>query len=566
MSNRKKLFQYVNKTPIIPIGLKISIIFVCLILLSNFATNFINIQMNRSQIIELTNKILVNRLKEIYTQSINQFEIFKYSKNIDEAINTLSKAAEKGFDMPHSAVIGVYPDATLFFAVSTPQNEDFKNFALFTDEKALKTLNSALENNVQEGSISFTLNSYEYLGIYKYNSDWKCYFICAETLKDINHQSSLVFLRISIFIIILTIGFLIVGFVMFNHVFRNIRHITESLYNMQNSQKLDLLDLKGAPNDDITYLGASFNALSSTINNLLGIFRKFVSRDVVNRAYREHTIQLEGSQQELTILFSDIRSFTFMTETLGNDIINVLNVHYDKIIKLIHKKGGSIGSIIGDAVLAIFNDLNIAHRNEAAVDTAWEIVNAATMLRETMKQRRTAIEEKRPLTAAEKRVFKAVLVTVGVGLDGGTVFYGNIGSTEYMANTVIGDNVNSASRLEGLTRLYKLPIIVSEYIKEQVSAVSSKYTFYEIDTVFVKGKTIGTKIFFPLNTKTATSRYLNQFELFSQALSFYYEGNWQKAIELFTQSKLDCAEIFLNRIMGKEVPEKWRGIWALDEK
>ena len=70
-----------------------------------------------------------------------------------------------------------------------------------------------------------------------------------------------------------------------------------------------------------------------------------------------------------------------------------------------------------------------------------------------------------------------------------------------MANTVIGDTVNSASRLEGLTRIYHLPVIVSEYVKNEVLKESARYKFFEIDTVQLKGKTEGKKIFFPFKTK-----------------------------------------------------------------
>ena len=122
---------------------------------------------------------------------------------------------------------------------------------------------------------------------------------------------------------------------------------------MVESQQLEIIDLKGAPNDDITYLGVAFNTLSSTINTLVTIFRKFVNEDIAIQAYREKEVKLEGTQRELTILFSDIKSFTFITETLGPDIIKLLNLHYDKSIREIVKYDGVIGSIIGDR--GIFN-------------------------------------------------------------------------------------------------------------------------------------------------------------------------------------------------------------------
>ena len=288
---------------------------------------------------------------------------------------------------------------------------------------------------------------------------------------------------------------------------------------MQASQSMELIDLSGASNDDITYLGASFNSLSATINNLLGIFQKFVSKDVVNKAYSDHIIRLEGTQRELTMLFSDIKGFTYMTETLGNDIINLLNIHYDKVIHNIHQNDGVIGSIIGDAVLAMYGTFNFQdNKSVQAVRSAWSITRVTAELREKLIFRRKEIEETRPLTESEEKVFKAVLLDVGVGIDGGNVFYGNIGSSEHMTNTVIGDNVNSASRLEGLTRVYKIPVIVSEYVKNEVESATSAYKFIEIDTVQVKGKTEGKKIFFPIDVSSADEEIIRKYEIFQLGL------------------------------------------------
>ena len=231
------------------------------------------------------------------------------------------------------------------------------------------------------------------------------------------------------------------------------------------------MDLEGAPNDDVTYLGVAFNSLSNTIDNLMSIFKKFVARDVATKAYREGEIRLEGAKRNLTILFTDIKSFTFMTETLGTDIIKLLNLHYDKAISHIHDHNGDIGSIIGDALLAVFGTVESKSGNKSlqAVHAAYKIHEVAASLRKEMYNRREKILKQRGnLTEEEERVFKAVLLEVGVGLDGGEVFYGNIGSNERMVNTVIGDNVNSSARLEGLTRFYRVPVIVSEYVKDEV--------------------------------------------------------------------------------------------------
>ncbi|MBO6099941.1 MAG: adenylate/guanylate cyclase domain-containing protein, partial [Spirochaetaceae bacterium] len=381
---------------------------------------------------------------------------------------------------------------------------------------------------------------------------------------DSNH----VFMIICIITVVLILVFLVLGFYMFNQILRYLKKMIQSLYEMQQKQELALLDLSGAPNDDITYLGASFNSLSSSINNLMSIFRRFTTRDVVEHAYKDHHVGLEGAQRELTILFSDIKGFTYMTETLGNDIINLLNIHYSRTINKVHDQNGIIGSIIGDAVLAIYGALQGDDHNKSleALRSAWAITKETKLLRDAMIARRVEIEKERSLTEAEERVYKAVLIDVGVGIDGGTVFYGNIGSMERMTTTVIGDNVNAASRLEGLTRIYHLPVIVSEFVKNDISQFTSQYRFYEIDTVQVKGKTEGKKIYFPYDTLEPDEKLEKQFESFEAGLKEYYAGNWTEARKLMRQSELESAEIFLERMSSRNVPENWSGIWTMTTK
>ena len=257
-----------------------------------------------------------------------------------------------------------------------------------------------------------------------------------------------------------------------------------------------------------------------------------------------------------------------MTETLGNDIINLLNIHYSRTINKVHDQNGIIGSIIGDAVLAIYGALRDNYHNKSleAVRSAWEIIKETAKLRDAIIARRAEIEEERSLTEAEERVFKAVLIDVGVGIDGGNVFYGNIGSIERMTTTVIGDNVNAASRLEGLTKIYHLPIIVSEYVKDDVSSMTSQYRFYEIDTVQVKGKTEGNKIFFPYDTLQPDENLEKQFEDFEEGLQNYYSGNRVEAKKHMRKSGLDVAEIFLQRMSVRNLPENWSGIWTMTTK
>lgn len=559
---RNRFFQYVGDTPIIPISSKILLVFITLLLLSNFFTNFVNLQLNQRQIINLTNQNLVNQLKEIYTTATNQYEIYKYSQDKDESINSIIDTAKKGFSQKNSMVMGVEVGGRLLLSASASENEEF-----FWDSDALYEMNEKRLAGITEGSIYFNTKKGEFLGVYKYHEDWRCYLLRAELVSDMNSSTVKIFALISGIICIITVIFLWIGLVLFNKILSNVKRITDGLYRMQASQSMELIDLSGASNDDITYLGASFNSLSATINNLLGIFQKFVSKDVVNKAYSDHIIRLEGTQRELTMLFSDIKGFTYMTETLGNDIINLLNIHYDKVIHNIHQNDGVIGSIIGDAVLAMYGTFNFQdNKSVQAVRSAWSITRVTAELREKLIFRRKEIEETRPLTESEEKVFKAVLLDVGVGIDGGNVFYGNIGSSEHMTNTVIGDNVNSASRLEGLTRVYKIPVIVSEYVKNEVESATSAYKFIEIDTVQVKGKTEGKKIFFPIDVSSADEEIIRKYEIFQLGLQAYYDGDWKQARALFKTCELDVGKVFLERISIRQSPADWSGIWTMTTK
>lgn len=571
-------FQKVGSTNIIPISLKLLVIFVALLLLSNFATNFVNSFLSRAQIIKLNNTIMVSQLKDIYTAAGNQFQIYTFTGNKEDSVRAIAGAARRGFEFPNSIALAFDKEGKLLFCASGAplpetggEETERDERALdelstdFSDPEALAIMNQNLEDGIDDSSILFSSSLGQYYGVYKYQEEWGCYFVRAELRSDTMRTNTALFGIISAVIVFITGGFLLAGLFMFRRILLNVRKITADLYEMQETQKLSMIDLSDSPNDDVTYLAASFNSLSSTINNLLGIFQKFASKDVVAKAYNEHQIRLEGSQRNLVMLFSDIRSFTYRTETLGNDIIDLLNVHYDKVIKKVHENSGVIGSIIGDAILAIYGTQKTGNKSLDALESAWQITRVTAELRSRMIEKRAQIERSRALTEAEERIYQAVLIDIGVGIDGGNVFYGNIGSDEHMTNTVIGDNVNSASRLEGLTRIYHLPVIVSDYVKDEVERAGVlKYKFFEIDTVQVKGKTEGKKIYFPMDTGLQNDE--EAFGVFEGALRAYYEGDWKKARREFKKCGLETAQVFLERIGAKNAPEDWSGIWTMQTK
>ena len=164
MPGKLKFFSRVGKTRIIPIGLKMLLIFICLILLSNFITNFISLQLTQRQIINLNNTIMVSQLKELYTTSSNQYQIYSYSGNREESIDAMCKVARTGFDNANSLALGVTNDGEIEFLTDANELAVFPSF----DSNALMLLNQNKEKGIEEGSISFSSPYGDYFGVYKY--------------------------------------------------------------------------------------------------------------------------------------------------------------------------------------------------------------------------------------------------------------------------------------------------------------------------------------------------------------------------------------------------------------
>ncbi len=570
---RFKFFRYVGNTPIIPIKINILAVFVILILLSAFSTNLISIMLSQRKTMELSNTVMIDKLAVLYNVCNSQKQIESYSQDTESCIQSIYESAMIGFSdrEENSVAFGVKEDGSFLF-IASPK-EDF-NWEKFDDEDAFNVMENSESG---QGRIDFkTSDGDDYFGVYKYHPDWQAYIVRANQKAESNRAMfHVIGLTVGI-IILLVLFFVFMGMKILEGLLANINSFSEQMYSMQKNKELAPLKIDGAPNDDITYLASNFNNLSSTINNLLQIFQKFVPENVVRKAHLEQDIKLEGKQRELTILFSDIKSFTYRTEVLGNDIIGLLNVHYESVIRKVSENRGIIGSIIGDAILASYGieEDHLGTKSLDAIKSAWEITAVTAELRGKMARQRSELEKTRPLTESEEKMYKAIMLDVGVGIDGGNVFYGNIGSSRRMANTVIGDNVNSASRLEGLTRIYRVPVIVSQYIRDEAlgdSEACERYSFYELDTVQVKGKTEGVKIYFPLDrycpaTEWDYGTYSQKLEVFEKGLAEYYAGRWNEARTWFRKANFALCDVFLERMGFGDAPENWSGIWAMTTK
>jgi adenylate cyclase len=201
------------------------------------------------------------------------------------------------------------------------------------------------------------------------------------------------------------------------------------------------------------------------------IFSRYVSPQVVEQLVKDPRAELKlgGNKQVVTILFSDIRGFTTLSEELSPEaVVELLNEYFQTWTDMIFKYDGTVDKFIGDAIMAIFG-APVAHP-----DDPLRAVQAALAMQ-------AALMELNTKWAAEgKRMFK-----IGVGINTGEAIVGNMGSQQAMGYTVIGDAVNLASRLEGKTKDLGAEILISE---STYQAVKNKVEAQEHQDITVKGK------------------------------------------------------------------------------
>jgi len=266
---------------------------------------------------------------------------------------------------------------------------------------------------------------------------------------------------------------------------------------------------------------------------------------------------LGGQSKDATILFSDIRGFTTLTEELGAaETVSLLNEYFTLMVDCVQKEGGMLDKFIGDAVMAVFGT-PIAHDDDAdrAVRTAIAMMGAL----ETYNARRRA----------ENR--NSIDIRVGVNTD--TIVSGNIGSPKRMDYTVIGDGVNLASRLEGACKAYGAHILVSENTFERLRGT---YRSREIDRIVVKGKTQPVAIHEILEYHTRESfPNLNEaLRYFKHALESYRARRWEEAVAGFNEvirlnphDKASAIYVARSRhFADNPPPDDWAGEWVMDSK
>jgi adenylate cyclase len=266
---------------------------------------------------------------------------------------------------------------------------------------------------------------------------------------------------------------------------------------------------------------------------------------------------LGGKSATVTVLFSDVRNFTGITEELGAlGTVRLLNEYFTIMVECIQKQGGMLDKFIGDAIMAVFG-LPVPHGDDE--DRA---VRASISM----------IEDLRGWNAERVSSGKKP-IDIGVGLNTDNVVSGNIGSPRRMDYTIIGDGVNLASRLESACKQYGAKILISELTYKKLRGT---YRVREVDRVVVKGKTEAVGVYEVLDYHTDESfpHLVEVLDYYKNGIGWYRKQEWDKAaaalreaLRLNSQDKL--SRIYLERAeyMKANPPGgDWDGVWVLQAK
>ncbi len=208
------------------------------------------------------------------------------------------------------------------------------------------------------------------------------------------------------------------------------------------------------------------------------LFGQYVSKDVYAQLVSNPDLaRLGGQRRDMTVLFSDIRGFTTITEKASPEqIVSMLNEYFTQMVQIVFHHKGTVDKFVGDMVMALFGaPLDDPLHADHAVEAALDMLDALRKLNDKW--------------IAEG---KDVKVDIGVGINTGPMVAGNIGSDQIMSYTVIGDAVNLGSRLESLNKNYSTHIIISDETRQRLTG---RYVFRPLGDVVVKGKTRPVAIF-----------------------------------------------------------------------
>lgn len=296
-------------------------------------------------------------------------------------------------------------------------------------------------------------------------------------------------------------------------------------------------------------------------NRIRGTLDRYISSEVASEILEDredYFDALGGQRKEVTVLFSDIRSFTPISEELSSErLVTQLNEYLTPMTEIIQGRQGRLDKFIGDAVMAVWGDL--FDRLSPEEEVTQSVRAALEMLDRTEELNQKWEAEGYP-------PFK-----IGIGINRGRTVFGNLGSESRMEMTVIGDAVNQAARFEGLTKTYGIRLIVGE---EVYQLLPDDIVAFHLDRVRVKGKTESTEVYGILGVSgSVDDRVRDDLRAFRSMRQAYAEGRFEEALQQ-VESLLDSGEFakaaayYRDRLqeLKENPPDDWNGVWVMQSK
>ena len=289
---------------------------------------------------------------------------------------------------------------------------------------------------------------------------------------------------------------------------------------------------------------------------LANLFGHYIPPELVDEMSESpEEYSLDGENREMTVLFSDVRGFTTISEGMDpKQLTQLMNALLTPMTRVIHKNRGTIDKYMGDAIMSFWGaPLADSEHARHALYAAMEMMDELKIMQAEFRQRGWPE------------------VNIGIGLNTGNMNVGNMGSEFRMAYTVLGDAVNLGSRLEGLTKNYGVNIIVSETTRTEIP----EFAFRELDLVRVKGKNEPVAIFEPIGHKNDLDQeVISELTAYKQALRNFRAQSLDKAEVDFFNLNRDYPDrflyqVYLDRIAfyRKEPPgDDWDGVFTHTSK
>lgn len=284
---------------------------------------------------------------------------------------------------------------------------------------------------------------------------------------------------------------------------------------------------------------------------------RYMTQELAEQLLESGHLELGGNRKDVSVLFSDIRSYTTLTEKLEpEEVVSMLNEYFESMVEAIFKHKGTLDKYIGDAIMAVFGS------PLPLEDHAWKSIQTALEMRHRLEEFNT-----------KRKAENKECISIGIGINSDSVISGNIGSSKRMEFTAIGDGVNLSSRLEGTSKQYGCDIVISE---NTYQVCADRVIVRELDRIRVKGKTQPVSIYelvgFHDDQLSDAKKWV--IDYYHKGREYYINHKFALALNQFAKvlqidSHNKAAKLHMQRcqhFFSHPPEEDWDGVWDLKTK